>query len=173
MRILVAHASAHGSTAEIAERIAARLRARGNEVAVAAVESGPPVEDFDAVVLGSAIHDRAWLPSATAFVTENARALAARPTWLFSVGMVDALPRPLRKWAATEGSQVIAPFLASIRPRGAELFSGVVREEDLPRVGRALLRLVGGRFGDFRDWASIDAWAYAIVDQLAVHAVAA
>jgi menaquinone-dependent protoporphyrinogen oxidase len=173
MKILITYASAHGSTAEIAERIATRLRARGSEVDAIAVENAPRVEEFDAVVVGSAIHDGAWLPSAATFMTKNARTLATRPTWLFSVGMVDALPRFFRKWAKVEGPKVVAPFSASIRPRGIELFSGVIREEHLPWLGRALFRLLGGHFGDYRNWAAIDAWADALVDDLALSHAAA
>lgn len=173
MNILVTYASAHGSTADIAERIAARLRARGMEVDATAVEDAPRVEAFDAVVVGSAIHDGSWLPSAATFMTKNARALGTRPTWMFSVGMVDALPRVFRKWAKVERKKVVAPFIASMHPRGIRLFSGVIREAHFPRLGRALFRLLGCRFGDYRDWAAIDAWADAVFDELeATHAAA-
>ncbi|MGH4011856.1 MAG: flavodoxin domain-containing protein [Pseudonocardiaceae bacterium] len=48
---------------------------------------------YDAVVLGSAIHNQEWLPQAIRFVRRNLDALAARPVWLFSAGMPGALPR--------------------------------------------------------------------------------
>jgi menaquinone-dependent protoporphyrinogen oxidase len=57
MRILVAHASAHGSTAEIARRIADVLRDEGSSVDVGPMEQQDGLGDYDAVVLGSAIHD--------------------------------------------------------------------------------------------------------------------
>lgn len=173
MKILVTFASEHGSTAEIAERLAARLRARGVDAEATEVEDAPPLKGFDAIVVGSAIHDGAWLPSAATYMTRNARALAARPTWMFSVGMVDALPRVFRKLAKAEGRKVVAPFLATTHPRGVQLFSGVIREAHLSRRGRALFRMLGCRFGDYRDWAAIEAWADAVVDELtATHAAA-
>ena len=54
---------------------------------------------------------------------------------------------------------MVAPFAAMVRPRGTRLFTGVVSREQFPRSGRAALRLMGGRYGDFRDWPDIDAWA--------------
>lgn len=71
---------------------------------------------YDAVVLGSAIHDQAWLPEATRFVRENASALAGLPVWVFGVGMPGALPRVLRRWAMQEDPKVIADIEASIQP---------------------------------------------------------
>jgi menaquinone-dependent protoporphyrinogen oxidase len=54
MRVLVAFASKHGATADIAERIAEMLPRSGHEVTVRAVaEAGDP-SGYDAVVLGSA-----------------------------------------------------------------------------------------------------------------------
>ena len=57
------------------------------------------------MVLGSAIHNGAWLPEATEVVRANAEVLAAKPVWLFSVGMVAALPRRLQGRALREGPQ--------------------------------------------------------------------
>lgn len=167
MRILVGYASAHGSTREIAERLAARLREQGLEVDCAAVQDGPAVGPYDAVVVGSAIHNAAWLPEADSFVNRAAPELARRPVWLFSVGMPDALGRILRRLAAkSEAAKVTAPYRVLVSPRGERLFSGVfLREHTSPGPGRAF-RLLGGRFGDFRDWPAIDAWADEIATAL-------
>ena len=84
------------------------------------------------------------------------------PVWLFSVGMPGALARPLRKAAMREGPKALAPYEAAVRPRDTHLFSGVVRKEHFPAGSRAVMRMMGGRYGDFRDWPEIDAWAETI-----------
>jgi menaquinone-dependent protoporphyrinogen oxidase len=58
-RVLVAYATAAGSTAGIAERIAEILRTTGCEAACR--PAGPDVDPagFDALVLGSAVHNMA------------------------------------------------------------------------------------------------------------------
>jgi menaquinone-dependent protoporphyrinogen oxidase len=38
---------------------------------------------------------------------------------------------------------------------------------ELPVGRRTAFRLAGGRYGDFRDWAAIDAWTDDIARQLA------
>jgi menaquinone-dependent protoporphyrinogen oxidase len=172
MMVLVGYASEHGSTRDIAQRMAARLSEGERRVEVLSLDRVRDLGRYEAVVLGSAIHDQEWLPLATRFVRRNLDTLAARPVWLFSVGMPGALPVPLRKLAMKEESKVIADFRDAIVPRDHHLFSGVIDRDQLSFVGRLLFRALGGRYGDFRDWTEVDAWAENIAHQLTVTAEA-
>ena len=60
-RVLVTYSTAAGSTAGIAERIAQVLRSAGCTVQCLPASAVPDVEDVDALVVGSAVHDMAWL----------------------------------------------------------------------------------------------------------------
>ena len=95
------------------------------------------------------------------------RRLAARPVWLFSVGMPGALARPLRRWAMREGPKALAELPDIVRPVDQQLFTGVVLPDQLPLVSRVILRLMGAHAGDFRDWPQIEAWADTIAAHLA------
>ncbi|WP_431783039.1 flavodoxin domain-containing protein [Streptomyces chumphonensis] len=159
MTTLVGFASAHGSTAEIAERIGAGLRARHVEVDVRAVEEVGDPSRYSAFVLGSAVHDMAWLPQATDFVAAHEELLVRSPVWVFSVGMPAALRGPWKVLAPREEQHVVGELLARLRPHGHALFSGVVAEDHLPPAGRAIFRAMGLRFGDYRDWDAVDAFA--------------
>ncbi len=165
MRVLVAYASADGSTAEIAERIAGRLRGRGHEAAAVPARAVGGIATYDAVVVGSAVHGREWLEDANTFVQRHRAALAERPMWVFSVGMPDALPRMFRKLARTEETAIV-DHLEGLVPEGHRLFSGVVKPGQFPLQSRIFLRLLGGRYGDFRDWAGINRWADGIARRL-------
>lgn len=167
MRVLVGHASAHGSTVEIAQRIAGVLEQNGLAVDVLPVRQLGGIEGYDAAVLGSAIHQQAWLPEAMAFVQQHVNELQARPVWLFSVGMSASLPRPVRTSARTAQDRRLAGALRDlVRPRGHGLFSGVARQEDFSRWTAVLFRVVGARFGDFRDWDRIEDWAREVAHDL-------
>lgn len=61
MSILVAYASKHGATAEIAEGIAEGLRAAGHDVADLPVQEVGDLERYDGFVLGSATYMGHWL----------------------------------------------------------------------------------------------------------------
>lgn len=178
MDVLVAYASAHGSTREIAERIAARLTAQGCQAEIRPVTQIEDVSAYDAVVLGSAVHNRLWLPEATNFVQQNLDALAQRPVWLFSVGMLGdqgsafspalaGLLRTLRK-----GRDETASFKDRIHPRGCHAFAGVIQRDHIPLTGHLIFKAMGGYYGDHRNWQEIDAWADGIVQQLPARSLA-
>jgi len=167
MFILVGYASEHGSTRGIAQRVAARLTAHGNRADVLPLDHVTDVRRYDAAVLGSAVHGQAWLPPATEFLRRNAEALAARPVWLFSVGMPAALRGPWRLLSRREEPRIRKGFPVGVRPRDHHLFSGVFERDHVPFVGRLIFRLMGCRFGDYRDWAEIAAWAEGIASHLA------
>src|SRR4051794_41507564 len=86
MRVLVAAASRHGATSEIADAIARTLTGRGHEVDVPAIESIAGVDGYDAAVIGSALYYGQWLDPARELVEEQGDALASTPVWLFSSG---------------------------------------------------------------------------------------
>jgi menaquinone-dependent protoporphyrinogen oxidase len=78
VRVLIAAASKHGSTAEVAARIAEALRTSLPGDAVVEVRSAVEVADvapYDAVVLGSAVYMGRWLDDAR----DAAQRIAAHP----------------------------------------------------------------------------------------------
>lgn len=161
-RALVAYASRNGATAGVAERIAGLLGAAGARVELRHVDDVErDVGDYDAVVLGSPVYDGAWPPEASAFVDRNRDALADRPVWLFSVGSFSDRHRLIGGLIRRE-PRGIGDVLGSVRPRDYRVFAGVVARDQWPLYGRLLLRALGGRIGDNRDWEQIEAWARAI-----------
>ncbi|MDA8371137.1 MAG: flavodoxin [Nocardiopsaceae bacterium] len=164
MRILVGYASEHGSTREIAVRVAERLREHGHEAEALSLDRAGDVGAYDAAVLGSAVHNSAWLPTAVDYVERNTGALAERPVWLFSIGLAHAM----NAWIADRAREptTIAAFRAALRPRGHRLLAGAVERDHLPFFGRLVFRLMRGRYGDFRNWTEIDAWADSIATDL-------
>jgi menaquinone-dependent protoporphyrinogen oxidase len=59
-RVLVAYASKMGSTKEIAEVIGQELEAAGLHATVVSCAEDPSPNDFDGVIIGSAIYTRRW-----------------------------------------------------------------------------------------------------------------
>jgi menaquinone-dependent protoporphyrinogen oxidase len=163
------YASVNGSTRSIAERIAARLEEQGVRVETLPAEAVGDPDGYDVFVVGSAVHDMAWLPPALTFVHRNTRLLVQRGVWLFSVGMPAALRGPWKALAAREEDHVIGELIGDLRPRGHRLFSGVIEPGHLSRAGRVKFRAMGLRYGDHRDWPAVDAWAREIGRQVLGH----
>ncbi|MEV3924190.1 flavodoxin domain-containing protein [Actinomadura coerulea] len=168
MTILVAYASAHGSTRSIAGRIGAVLAGRGLRADVRPMAEVEDAGAYEAFVLGSAIHDRAWLPEALGFLARERDALACWPVWLFSVGMPAALRGPWRHFGAKEEGLVRDDLRTRVTAVDHRLFSGVFLREHTSLVGHLLFRALGCRYGDYRDWPRIDAWASTITTRPAL-----
>ena len=154
MNVLVAVASKHGATHEIAAAIGRRLRERGVAVEVRDVDDVGDLEGFDACVLGSAVYVGHWLAPARHFADANADALSAIPTWLFSSG---PLGDPLKP--DDEHAVDVAEIVAATSAREHRLFAGALDRGTLGFAERAVVTAVRAADGDYRNWAEIDAWA--------------
>jgi menaquinone-dependent protoporphyrinogen oxidase len=165
MSVLVTYASRLGSTKEIAERIAARLRDQGIDTTISSVETKPSVTTFDAVVIGSALYAGHWLDGARRFVRDNEAALRARRVWVFSSG-------PVGKWASPEPSPPgeVLDLVAAIDARDHRVFAGAldawtIDDADFPFIERVIAKRFVPK-GDFRNWPEIETWADEIAHEL-------
>ncbi|HEU4514092.1 MAG TPA: flavodoxin domain-containing protein [Nocardioidaceae bacterium] len=160
MRILVAYASRHGATQVIATVVGHALEGFHHAVEIRPVEDVGGVEEYDAVVVGSAVYRRRWLPEATAFVEHHRGVLAGKPLWLFSSGPLGSGPA---------GEPVKGPGRL-VPPRRHVVFPGALDPAELSLAERALRRTRAGRAalpaGDYRDWDEIRAWAGALGEDL-------
>ncbi len=66
-----------------------------------------------------------------------------------------------------EENDILAALLDDVTPVEHRLFTGVVSAAAFGKVGALLFRAMGGRFGDFRDWAEIERWSASISEALA------
>jgi menaquinone-dependent protoporphyrinogen oxidase len=164
-RVLVSYSTATGSTAGIAERIAQVLRAAGCTVQCLPASAVLDVEDVNALVVGSAVHDMAWLAPSIE-VLRRAAVSGTPAVWCFSVGGVRPQGRLTRALAALEVRRVGQQFPGGLRVRDHRLFGGIVELKDVPLLGRLFFRVIGGKAGDRRDWAAVEAWAIGIAESL-------
>ena len=164
-KILVAHASQTGSTAGVAEAIGKTLAESGAQVEVRPMQDVTDLAPYQAVVAGSAIQGRRWLPEAMQFMQTHRATLAQKPFAAFLVCMTLAMP------SADKYRQGVADWLAPVRalvkPVSEGLFAGALDIGKIPSFGDRLkfrLSVLLGVWseGDHRDWNAIRAWADSI-----------
>jgi menaquinone-dependent protoporphyrinogen oxidase len=159
--VLVAAASRHGATEEIAQVIATTLGEHGVQAAVLRAEAVGRLDGYEAVVLGSAVYMGRWLEPAREVVNDHAAELAGLPTWLYSSGPIGDPPRPSAADAVDVGE-----IVAATRPREHRLFGGKLDRSLLGFGERAVMRAFRAPEGDFRDWDEIRGWAEEIAAAL-------
>jgi menaquinone-dependent protoporphyrinogen oxidase len=155
MRILVAAASRHGSTREIATELGKALRRALPDAGVDVVPLTPGVDPdgYQAVVLGSGVYFGRWLAEARDAVDAHADALRQRPVWLFSSGPVGSPSAP-----GTEPADAVE-IAGRIGARDHVVFSGALHRESLGLRERVTVGLVRSADGDYRDWPAVRDWA--------------
>ena len=161
MTVLVAYASKHGSTEEIARAIADRLSELGVSADVQAVTDVDDLGEREAVVLGSAVYAGSWMKEAVEFVHRHAEPLAERPVWLFSSG-------PLGEEVKDDEEQPrqLPELRWLIDPIDHQIFLGALDRSKLGFGERMIVKAVKAPEGDFRDWDTIRAWADGIAAEL-------
>ncbi|MDB5059115.1 MAG: protoporphyrinogen oxidase [Chloroflexi bacterium] len=153
MNILIAVASRHGSTREIADMIAQELRDSGHAVEVHNADEVRDVERYDAAVVGSAVYMGSWLAEARRFVEQNRTTLLSVPVWLFSSGPLGEDPQPPGDPAHLD------ELMQATKARDHRVFVGKLNKSNLGFGERLAVKMVKAPEGDFRDHEAICGWA--------------
>ncbi len=162
-KVLVAYASKHGSTAEIAKAVADEIRSAGHEVDCLEAGSADEVGGYDAVVIGSAVYIKRWRGDAKHFLRKQAKALAEKPFWVFSSGPTGDPADDDPEWLEPKRIMRKAEELGV---RDHVVFGGRVPPEGGGIAGKGMRSGIPEEFQDRRDWDEIRAWARGIAAEL-------
>lgn len=156
MTVLVAYASKHGSTAEIAQAIADELRAAGLAVDCRPADDVARLDPYTAVVLGSAVYMKRWRREARRFLRRHAAALADRPFWIFSSGPTGPPDDDDPAWTEPRTALRRAETLGV---REHVVFGGRLPTDGGGFAAHAMANGTPPEFRDRRDWDAIRSWA--------------
>jgi menaquinone-dependent protoporphyrinogen oxidase len=157
--VLVAHASRYGSTQEVAEAVAAILRAADLEVEVTRAEDVPDLAPYGAVVLGAALYAGRLQAGARHFLSRHAEALPQMPFAVFAMGPTSSEEKDL-EGARTQLGKALAR-VPDLTPVVIATFGGVVRPEKLHFPFNHMPA------ADARDWDAIQAFGREVAAALA------
>ena len=165
MRVLIAYASKHDATAEIAMAVASILRKRGLDVDVRDVSHIEAVSPYDAVIVGSAVYMGNWMKSAVQFIETFADDLSQNLVWLFSSGPTGE-GDPVELLKGVRYPDALKPIIERIQPVDIALFHGRLDQESLSFGEKLITKMVKAPEGDFRNWEMINQWADKIAEAL-------
>jgi menaquinone-dependent protoporphyrinogen oxidase len=188
-KILIAYATNSGSTAEVAETLAAELTRQGHNVEVKGCRDVTSLAAYDAVIIGAPMIF-GWHNTARAFVKKHRLELAAKKTAYFACamrltrvpgenlpGITLTLDPNLVKDPAKTGKKsfkenfttigyYLKPMLAAapkVKPLNVAFFNGKLEMFRLKWWQAAFIMIVvQASPGDYRDWDAIKAWAQTI-----------
>ncbi len=165
-KVLVAFASIHGSTQEVAERIAATLRQHGLDVDLQPASKARSLEGYSAVVLGAALYMFHLHKDALNFLTRHQKTLSAGlPVAIFAGGAFGKGDAVEWQEVRNEVDKEMAKF-PWLKPISVEIIGGKFDPARLHFPWNLIPGLKGMAPSDLRDWDAIGAWASRLADQL-------
>jgi menaquinone-dependent protoporphyrinogen oxidase len=149
--ILIAYATKHGSTREVAGSLAAALREHDLDVATLPAAQVDDLSPYGGIVVGGSLYTGRWHPDALDFLKRHRGALETLPVAVFAMG-----PRTMETHEVAQSRAQLDHALAKVPgvdPFAVTIFGGVLD----PRK----LRFPFNRMpaSDARDWNAVHAWA--------------
>jgi menaquinone-dependent protoporphyrinogen oxidase len=165
-RMLVAYATRVGTTIEVANTVAQVLQDWGATVDVRSTHERIEVEQYDAVILGSAIRQGKWLPEAIDFLKANRKLLAQLPVALYVVCMTMCEDTPRNRETVLSYLDPALGQVPEIHPISIGLFAGAVDPKRFSLAMRWVIRQQHLPTGDHRNWDAIRNWTCSVAPAL-------
>ncbi|MFC7403388.1 flavodoxin domain-containing protein [Citricoccus sp. GCM10030269] len=155
MTTLVVASSKHGSTREIAERIAKVLREnKGVTTVVEDTKDAPKwLATVEAVVVALPIYAGSLDKAGKAFLDTYRAELAGVSLFIAVSGGAPELDGGLRATVDAYGA------------RDVTYLRGALFEEKLSFKEKLLIKLAKGQYGDYRDWDAVDSWGKSLANR--------
>jgi menaquinone-dependent protoporphyrinogen oxidase len=168
-KIMVAYATRTGSTMGVAEAIGFSLSDHGFLVEIEPMDKVTDLTPYDAIICGSAIQDRQWLPEAMAFIRNNQQVINQKPFATFTVCMTLSMTNREKYRPAV--IEWLKPVRALTKPFSEGYFAGTLEFVKIPsfpdRLKFRVSVLLGvWKAGDHRDWDAIRVWSENLVPAL-------
>ena len=169
-KILVTYSSRTGWTVGVAEAIGKTLVEHGAQVDVIPMRDVKSLSTYDAVVAGSAIRNKTWLPEAVQFIHAHQDELKQKPFAAFLVCMTLAMPNGENY--RSHISTWLDPVRSLVKPVSEGLFAGGLDISKIESFSDRLMFRVSVLFGvwkegDHRNWNAIREWAIQLKPHLA------
>ncbi|MBN1139402.1 MAG: flavodoxin domain-containing protein [Anaerolineae bacterium] len=162
-KILVAYATAAGSTGEIAEAIGNALREAGDTVDVRRAKEVTGLSGYDAVVFGSGVRAGKTYAEAATFLEKYQATLSSLPVAGFIVCLTMKENTAENCAQATAYLDALAASAPGVKLVGKGLFAGQVDYNKLSWLLKFILkRFIKEPGGDYRDFEAIRSWAASI-----------
>jgi menaquinone-dependent protoporphyrinogen oxidase len=160
-KILVTYSTCTGFTVGLAEAIYQNLVESGIPAELIPMKDVTDLSVYKAVIAGSGVQDRQWLPEAMQFLKANREELSKKPFAAFMVCMTLGMPngekyrQGIKDW--------MNPVRNLVKPVSEGFFAGGLNISKIPGLSNRIkfrLSVIMGvwKEGDHRNWNEIYTW---------------
>ena len=166
-KILVAYATTHGATQEVAQAVVETLQQSGLTVDLQPARDVRTLAGYKAIVLGAPLYMFRWHKDALHFLSRHQKILAAGlPIAIFAGGPFGESDEKAWHEVRANLDKELAKF-PWLKPVAVEIIGGKFDPSRLRFPWKLLPALKQMPFSDLRDWAAIRAWAGSLAAQWA------
>ncbi len=162
--ILVAFSTIHGSTQEVADKVAATLREQGLAVDVLPARQVRSLDLYHAVVLGAPLYMFHWHRDALNFLSKHRAALAQEPVAIFALGPINNVEKEFQDARVMLDKELIK--FAWLSPVAIEMMGGKMEPAKFRFPYSLIPAMRKLPASDIRNWAAIQAWASSLPAKL-------
>ncbi len=162
--VLVTYATIHGSTREVAERVAETLRVQGLAVDLQEAKRVGSLDPYRAVVLGAPLYMFHWHKDARGFLARHRRALAQKPIAIFVLGPLNQVEKEFQG-AREQMDKELAGF-PWLQPVCVEIMGGKLDPAHFRFPYNLIPAMNKMPPSDIRDWDAIKAFASGLAAKL-------
>jgi menaquinone-dependent protoporphyrinogen oxidase len=163
-KVLLAYASTHGSTQEVAEFITRTLHEHGFTVELLPARAVRSLEGFDGVILGAPLYMFRWHKDALRFLGKHKKELSTGlPIAVFAGGSIESMDEMERQEVRKQLDQELANF-PWLKPVAVEVIGGRFDPNRLRFPWSLLPALRQKPPIDLRDWDAIRSWTTALAE---------
>lgn len=160
-KILITYASCTGFTVGVAEAIYQNLIDSGILAELSPMKDVKDISSYKAVIAGSGVQNRQWLPEAMQFLRTNQTVLSEKPFAAFFVCMTLGIPNGEKY--REEIKEWMNPIRRLVKPVSEGFFAGGLNISKIPGLGNRIkfrLSVWMGvwKEGDHRNWNAIKVW---------------
>jgi menaquinone-dependent protoporphyrinogen oxidase len=155
--ILLAYATSHGSTQEVAQSMAETLRSAGFNVDLQPASKVRAVSGYAGVILGAPLYMFRWHADAKRFLSRHQKALGNLPVAIFALGPFHNKEEEMISAREQLGKE-LAKY-AWLSPAAIQVFPGKFDPARLRFPYNLIPALKKMPPSDERDWPAIQAWA--------------
>jgi menaquinone-dependent protoporphyrinogen oxidase len=161
--VLVAYATKYGSTREVAEKVAERLREHGLQVEAHRAHDVRSLDGYDAVVFGGAIYMFRLVAEGRRFLRRHRKKLSGLPVAVFGMGPIEDEERQYVDARRHLDKTLLR--LKDVSPQAVTVFGGAFDPAKLkfPYNNPGIKAMPPA---DLRDWQAIEAWADSLAPKL-------
>jgi menaquinone-dependent protoporphyrinogen oxidase len=162
--MLIAYATIHGSTQEVAQAVAAELGQCGFETHLEQLKRVRSLDAYPAVVVGAPLYMFHWHKDARRFLARHRQALGQRRVAIFALGPMNDVEKEF-----VEARQQLDKELAKfpwLQPAAIQMFGGKFDPLHLRFPYNLIPALKQMPASDIRDWEAIRAWARSLSERL-------